>query len=295
MGEFIGRFGSWLRAVGWWVVLAAVGALVLVPQPPPGLVYTFAAIVVGWAVLSWLTETGKPQAHDPPAKFLRRLLHSDPIEPRYRAAQSIEEDSPTFFMTDAYRRFFQDFDVFAELMNGHFKNTPWRLQEIGDPSLKHFGEDYPQHGRRFDVFYNQACIGILEINPDFKYDTRSNPIVRAYVGLAEARLLSYDKIQLFLTAIAHNLAGGTSESFAAAKQAIDAALLRTLWNANPWDQSESISSFDKKSTASPDAAGELTWRASGSAAPYLEWRKRSAEQRADAQYNPGFEPPAAPN
>jgi hypothetical protein len=294
MAQFSRRVVWSLRAIGWWLLLAAVAALVFVPQPPPGLVYAFVAVVVGWALLAWLTEVDRPQTRDPAAKFVRRLLHSSPIEPQYDVAENIEEGGGTFFMTDAYRRFFQDFDQFAELMNGHFKNSPWRLQQIGDPFLKNFGDDYPQHGRRYDVFYNQVCIGDLEINPDFKYDTRNNPLVRSCVKLADVRLLPFDEIYRFLLAIAHNLSGGASESFAEAKQAIDTALLRALWDANPWGQSAGIGRSDKKSTAQLVGAAELTWRTSGSAAPYLEWRKRTEEHRADAQYDPGFEPPVPP-
>jgi hypothetical protein len=293
MAHFARRVGGWLRAIGWWLLLAAVAALVFVPQPPAELVYTFVAVVVGWAVLGSLTEFERPHSRYPARKFLNRLLDSSPIEPQHGAPAGADEGGFSFFMTDAYRRFFQDFELFAELMNGHFKNGPWRLQQIGDPFLRHFGED-AQHGRRYDVFYNQVCVGDLEINPDFKYDTRSNPAVRVCVELADVRLLPYDEIYRFLLAIAHNLTGGSSDAFAEARQAIDSALLRALWDAAPWGRSARNGQFDKEPGARLAGAARLTWRASGLAAPYLDWRRRSEEQRAEVPYDPGFEPPAPP-
>src|SRR3989440_4798113 len=95
----------------------------------------------------------------PKRKFLGRLLNGKPITPNHTPSSlrnGIE------LITDEDRRFFSDFEMFADALNHRFEpNEPWRLQERPDPELT--GRQEPEDGRRYENFYKQYSGGNLQI------------------------------------------------------------------------------------------------------------------------------------
>ena len=71
------------------------------------------------------------------------------------------------FISDADRRFFSNFEMFADALNHRFEpNEPWRVQEL--PNAELTGRD--AYGRRYEIFYNKYSVGNLQIFAGHPYD-----------------------------------------------------------------------------------------------------------------------------
>jgi hypothetical protein len=83
----------------------------------------------------------------PKRKFLGKLLNGEPITPNHTPSSlrnGIEQR-----ITAGDRRFFTDFEMFADALNHRFEpNEPWRLQER--PSAELTGREEPEYGRRYE-------------------------------------------------------------------------------------------------------------------------------------------------
>jgi hypothetical protein len=81
----------------------------------------------------------------PKRKFLGKLLNGKPITPNH--TPSSLRNGTELQISDEDRRFFSDFEMFADALNHRFeKNEPWRLQERPDAELT--GREEPEYGRR---------------------------------------------------------------------------------------------------------------------------------------------------
>src|SRR6478672_13401051 len=70
----------------------------------------------------------------PKRKFLGKLLNGKPITPNHTL--SLLRNGIELRITDEDRRFFSDFEVFADALNHRFEpKEPWRLQERSDAEL----------------------------------------------------------------------------------------------------------------------------------------------------------------
>ena len=96
----------------------------------------------------------------PKRKFLTQLLDGEPITPKH--ATSSLQNGIELFISDADRRFFSDFEMFADALNHRFQpNEPWRVQEL--PNAELTGREEPDYGRRYEIFYNKYSVGDLQI------------------------------------------------------------------------------------------------------------------------------------
>ena len=84
----------------------------------------------------------------PKRKFLGKLLNGKPITPNH--TPSSLRNGIELRITDGDRRFFSDFEMFADALNHRFEpNEPWRLQERPDAELT--GREEPEYGRRYEI------------------------------------------------------------------------------------------------------------------------------------------------
>src|SRR5438552_514341 len=96
----------------------------------------------------------------PKRKFLGKLLNGKPITPNH--TPSSLRNGIELRITDGDRRFFSDFEMFADALNHRFEpNELWRLQERSDAELT--GREEPEYGRRYEIFYNEYSVGNLQI------------------------------------------------------------------------------------------------------------------------------------
>ena len=109
---------------------------------------------LGFTSYIWITVR-----RDPKRKFLSKLLNGKPITPNH--TPSSLRNCIELRITDGDRRFFSDFEMFADALNHRFEpNEPWRLQERSDAELT--GREEPEYGRRYGVFYNEYNVGNLQ-------------------------------------------------------------------------------------------------------------------------------------
>src|SRR5258708_23110302 len=70
----------------------------------------------------------------PKRKFLGKLINGKPITPNH--TPSSLRNGIELGITDEDRRFFSDFEMFADALNHRFEpDEPWRLQERPEPTL----------------------------------------------------------------------------------------------------------------------------------------------------------------
>ena len=110
----------------------------------------------------WRTAARRPDKLK--KKFLAALMDNKPIVPRHQRPESIGEG---WGVHDRDRKFFTDFEDFADVVNWWFANPhaeePWRLQELADTDLQLEFHDSPTYGRRYDIYHNQVRVGALEL------------------------------------------------------------------------------------------------------------------------------------
>jgi hypothetical protein len=196
------------------------------------------------------------------AKREDKFLVGTPIEPKH-ANPKLKR----WGISKSLRRFFADFDRFGVMANGWapIKDSSWRLQELKDTRLRTFNSESPEHGRRYDLFYNQQHVGSLEI-ADIPEYTTEEPRVRANVVIRDARLIPFDDISRFLTGIATLLSAGTGDEYAEAKGKLEIALTQAYLARKGMDSA----------TEMPIEVSFL-----GSAATYIKlWERQGKEHQA---------------
>ena len=206
-------------------------------------------INLGFSAYVWRTFRRGPKR-----KFLTKLLHGGPITPKH-APSSLQGGSEPF-VSDADRRFFSDFEIFADALNHRFEpNEPWRVQEL--PNAELTGREEPDYGRRYEIFYNRYCVGNLQIFAGHQYDS-NNQQVGTEIELHYARLLPFAAIKRFVLAIANFTASGNSEEGLRVSSALHETMLNELW------QHEFDPDLDSR-----NSGGSIELRFSGSPAAFL--------------------------
>jgi hypothetical protein len=173
-------------------------------------------------------------------------------------------------------QFSSDFEDFANVINWHLVDyAPWRLQELPTFKLSKLAEVAPAYDRRYAVFHNQARVGEIELEPDYRYSTET-PGVTIHIELNWVRLLPFQTIRSFLTHVAIHTFGyerGTPEYFQM-NQKIDLAMMDVLW------ETQEISRFGMENEPSH---GEIEVQLKGLASFYLESRQIFRNQAAKAK------------
>jgi hypothetical protein len=223
--------------------------------------FNILAVVVALNVMAtislWQAAARRPEKVK--RKFFDALLNGEPITPRHQPPRAVSS-----LASDEDRRFFRDFEDFAEVVNWWLADehigSSWRLQELPDTELKFQLSDMPMFGRRYSIFRNQVHIGALEVSPDYKHSTE-RPAVRTEIQLWYARLLNYDDASEFLSAMAMHVCDMT-EDRVQWRMAIETGMTRALW------QSHHIAEFGKDG----EDYGEIQLQFNGSAAGYFQRR-----------------------
>ena len=199
-------------------------------------------------------------------KFLKRLLHSEPITPKHQPPKT----QSVSLVRKEDRVFFADFADFANVVNWwlageHVGGGRWRLQELPktEPILVF---------RSYAVFYNQVRVGELEVEPSLFTYSPDQPKLRSSIHLDYVRLLSLETIRDFFDAIAMHACyeNRNSKEYFEAQQAIDRALTKALWRSNR---------VDVYNINAPDY-GEIDLQLDGVASWYLERREALRKQEA---------------
>lgn len=182
-------------------------------------------------------------SQSPRDKLLAALFKSAPIEPQHKRPVSLTGGfGGGFFDSDQGDRFFTDFDMFPDKLNklytpeGGWDGGPWRLQELASTELSS-ARDAPDFGRRFNVFYNQANIGLVEIKPHHDYDAEKSPKVWTNIKLNCARLLPFSQVLGVLISLLDD------NKDAETRRAIDLALLAAVWNTKNDDNDGTVELF----------------------------------------------------
>ena len=190
----------------------------------------------------------------PKRKFLGKLLNGKPITPNH--TPSSLGNGIELRITDGDRRFFSDFEMFADALNHRFEpNEPWRLQERSDAELT--GREEPEYGRRYEIFYNEYSVGNLQIFASHHYGP-GDPQVGTEIELRYARLLPFGEINRFISAIANFTASGNADEAQRVKNTIHETMLNELW------QHEFDPDLDSR-----NSGGSIELRFDGSAAAFL--------------------------
>lgn len=199
----------------------------------------------------------------PPRELQIALFERAPIEPRHDVPDDIGGGGGwEYAADDCDRLFFEHFDLFARAINniytpdGPWEGGPWRLQEMADTLIRRSGiDEYPVLGRRYEIFYNQGRLGILEIGA-FLYEA-TKPSVHTIVKLEHVRLLPFDEVCGFLITLAGQVSAGSAEEYANAQNAIDRTLIGAVWQIG----------------REGNDGGTIELHLHGSAANYLKYRQ----------------------
>ena len=194
---------------------------------------TIVVVIIAAATFALWRNANRPKFKHLKKKFRKALWESGPIEPKHDKP-IFEPLRNTFDEWEA--KFFYDFDDFADVMNWYlaeeYIRSPWRLQELPDTDVG-TAESGPIPGRAYAVFYNQIKLGKLEIHGRAFYG-REDKTIFAQLTLDWVRLLSYDDVLAFLNGLAGHVVDLNRQSgeYAAATNAINAAMLKALWDSH---------------------------------------------------------------
>jgi hypothetical protein len=233
---------------------------------------TLVSIIVfvnlGLTIELWRRAVRRPEKLK--RKFRNRLWWSKPITPKHEPPPPLK----TGMGVRNPEQFSSDFEDFANVINWHLLDyAPWRLQELPTFELSKLAISQPAYGRRYAVFHNQARVGEIELEPDYRYSTET-PGVTIHIELNWVRLLPFETIRDFLTHMAVETFGyqrGTPEYFQTNEE-IDLAMMDVLWKTQQISKLE----FDEW------GYGQITVQLKGVASFYLEGRQAFRNQAAKA-------------
>ena len=103
-------------------------------------------------------------------------------------------------------------------------------QELEDTELSYPGQDSPDYGCRYEVYYNQVQLGMLQISADSLNYTTDNPLVYVRLDLDQIRMLPFGHIQAFMQRLMSEfIIPEPGYDYPRAPEMINSALLELLW------------------------------------------------------------------
>jgi hypothetical protein len=182
------------------------------------------ATIALWQTTTTLRRTVQRSPDELKTPFTDALWKSKPITAKHQPPKVIAERFSSL-VTETDKRFFRDFEDFADVMNWWFSSryveSPWRLEELPDTELSDFLSDTPSFGRRYSIYHNQAKVGMLEVSAHLE------PNVRAKIQVDYARLLPIFSIRDLFGGIEKHVCDPAERSEGQA--AINACLTDALW------------------------------------------------------------------
>ena len=203
----------------------------------------------------------------PPRKFRRALRGGEPITPKHARPAHLKEG---WGITDHDLQFFENFDLFGDVLNRILEDEPWRVQEMSETEISGL-DDTPLYGRRYEIFYNQHKLGTLQVYAGPSYSA-IEPSVRTEIELDFARLIPFQSISGFVSFVAMFTASSSREEMEKAALSAQRAAINELW------QIEYEPELDDRSSG-----GDIEFQFDGSADNYLRVRAQRMARR-----EPGF-------
>jgi hypothetical protein len=187
--------------------------------------WIFAIIVL--ISLSVLVTRTNPKSGRPKKKVYQQLVSGKPISPKHQRPPIIGDEYG--LADDADRLFFSDFFEFGDVMNWWLADqhvgSRWRIQELPKTELSIDFRDSPEFGRTYEIFCGPIKLGCMEISASSRYERTKK--VQASIELEWVRLLSWDNLTSFLSAVAtHVNSADDFNNFAN----IQGSMSRCLWD-----------------------------------------------------------------
>ena len=165
---------------------------------------------------SWSNHRTVAKGGAPTRKAQKKISQSALVEQTHHTQTRAPASTETGMGVRNPEQFSSDFEDFANVINWHLVDyAPWRLQELPTFELSKLAISQPAYGRRYAVFHNQARVGEIELEPDYRYSTET-PGVTIHIELNWVRLLPFETVRDFLTHMAVETFGyqrGTVEYF----------------------------------------------------------------------------------
>lgn len=223
-------------------------------------IWLVALVILNVLFTSYLWQ----QTRRGPRRNFRRALESgEPITPKHARPFDLKEG---WVITGEDLQFFEDFNLFGDVLNRILEDEPWRVQEISKTEISGL-DDTPLYGRRYEIFYNQHKLGTLQVYASRSYSA-SEPIVRTEIELDFARLIPFQSISDFVSFIAMFTASSSREEMEKAALSAQRAAINELW------QIEYDPDLDDRS-----GGGSIEFQFDGSAENYLTVRARRMSRR----------------
>jgi len=182
------------------------------------------------------------------AKVEKALRWSEPIKVKHNTPRTLTPDGKTRFGAEDYDfECFNSFWYFADWINEQETDGPFRLQELGDTTIRgSAGEEGPAYGRRYEIFYNQCKLGTLEISANLhQHFDRADKSVDVSIAIDHMSPLeiSFSNLYGFLLLLASLLTSRERQSQLTANASeydyavgrIKDQMLETLWSAHKDD------------------------------------------------------------
>jgi len=196
-----------------------------------------------------LREARKPRLKP---KILKELRWGEPITVKHNTPRSLTPDGKECFGAEKQDfECFQSFWYFADWINKLYTDLsePIRLQELGDTRIRGSrASEGPAYGRRYDIYYNQCKIGLLEICAGLErhFDQENKSVdVEITIDRIPPTVLPYSDVYGFLQTVASlvtsterpkysHLPEGETE-YEHALSVIQAAITEVMWNMHDKD------------------------------------------------------------
>ena len=220
-------------------------------------IWLVALVILNLLFTSYLWQQTR---RGPRRKFRRALESGEPITPKHARPVDLKEG---WGISGEDLQFFEDFDLFGDVLNRILEEEPWRVQEMSKTEISGL-DDTPLYGRRYEVFYNQHKLGTLQVYASRHSYSASEPIVRTEIELDFARLTPFQSISGFVSFVAMFTASSSREEMEKAAISTQRAAINELW------QIEYDPDLDDRSSG-----GSIKFQFDGSAENYLRVRAQT--------------------
>ena len=144
----------------------------------------------------------------------------------------VPSDPSTYPMqlSKSEQQFFNDFDLFAEVVNYELEDTPWRLQTLADTDVGTLESDGPMFGRKYALFFGAKQNGELEVHGLHNY-TFNSPNVYVKIEIYNARRFPLWLLGSVISTI-EELTCSNAKEKSEADIRLNTAMLKVLWPLN---------------------------------------------------------------
>jgi hypothetical protein len=199
----------------------------------------FLAIVV--VVLSHQINALRDEKPKFKKKRLHDLFYSEPIKVQHKPPNDLTPDGKQRWGAEDYDfECFRALWFFGQAANQHLEYARFRLQEIGETEISgDLSSDGPEYGRRYEIFYNQVKLGLLQImaRHERHFDKQDRSVyAEITIDGVPVTALPYENVYGFLVTIASLVTStsrrphdGPKTEYEAALSDIQYKLMDAMW------------------------------------------------------------------